>query len=135
MAPLSQEDLVKLLQNAGYIAYEYNISDMYVRTEGAFEEVCGWSEKDFRESDIHWWSNLMHPEDLAYTRAVQIKILAKGGAYHGQYRIRTKTGEYVLVRDDGYAFAKDEKTKLSTKMSGLISRVNPNESQVPPTAL
>lgn len=135
MNSFSKDELVTLLTNAGFIAYEYNISDKVVRGVGAFEKVCGYSAEEFNNSDIHWWTNHMHPEELALNHAVQIKILAQGGVYRGEYRIRTKSGEYVLVRDEGFASGKDENTKLSTRMAGLISRVHPDENLVPPETL
>ncbi len=132
MSPFSKDELVTLLTNAGFIAYEYNISDKVVRGVGAFEKVCGYNEAEFNNSDIHWWTDHMHPEELAANQAVQIKILAKGGFYRGEYRIRSKSGEYVLIRDEGFASGKDENSKLSARMAGLISRVHPNENLVPP---
>jgi hypothetical protein len=66
----------------------------------------------------------MHPDDRAFARSEHIKMLTDGGPYRGRYRIKTKQGDYVLVRDDGYAYDKDGTTNLFTKMSGIISRVD-----------
>lgn len=129
MTPISRDELVDLLKNAGYIAYDYNIADQIVRAEGAIEEVCGYTYEEFNSSNVHWWVDQMHPDDRAIANEHHIEMLSQGGPYRGRYRVRRKTGEYVLVRDDGYAFAKDKTTGLSTRMSGLISIVEPNDNK------
>lgn len=126
MTPLSSEDFVNLLKNTGYVVYDYNIADQYVRGAGAFEELLGFTEQEFMASNVHWWTDHIHPDDRAVADAAHIKILSEGGPYHGRYRFKIKSGEYILLRDDGYAFAKDKETGLSTRMSGILSRIEQN---------
>lgn len=130
MSSLTKKELVDIITKAGFLAYEYNIADRVIRGEGAIEAVTSYTPEEFNNSDIHWWTNLMHPDEVAGNREVQIRILAKGGEYHGNYRIKTKSGEYIWLRDDGFAYAKDPATNLSTKMCGLISRTEPKANLV-----
>lgn len=125
MNELTRDELVSIITDAGFIAFEYNISDRTVRAVGAFEEVCGYSEKEFYESNVHWWTDQMHPDDRAVIQAGQLKILSKGGAYHGDYRFKTKKGKYVMLRESGFASGKTKTNKLSTKMAALICRLTP----------
>lgn len=115
------QQLDDILNEIGYLLYDYNIAERVVRSLGAVEKVSGYTKEEFDKADIDFWMSLIHPDDMMIVRQVQAKFILEGGAYQGFYRIQRKTGEYVLVQDKGFAFKPESGIDVPKRMVGMIS--------------
>ena len=74
------------------------------------EKLIGYSVEELSQSPLYW-QTLVHPDDLEGALKVVHEVVTSGENRTSEYRLRSKTGEWVWVRDESVA-VKDENGKL-----------------------
>lgn len=67
---------------------------------GSVEELLGYTAEELAAAGEKGWADLVHPDDLANYSEALAKSKLTGTPFSLQYRVRTKTGDYLLVRAD-----------------------------------
>lgn len=90
-----------VIRASGQIIYDWNPLRNTLTFGGCVEKMLGFKPEEM-PATRDGWAELVHPED----REQFLQSSQAGGdakkAFHLEYRIRGKTGEYVVVKDDGY---------------------------------
>ena len=74
------------------------------------ENLLGFSVAELTESPF-FWQTLIHPDDLPGALQTIHDVLTTGENRTSEYRLRSKTGDWIWVRDESVA-VKDENGKL-----------------------
>jgi PAS domain S-box-containing protein len=70
------------------------------------EEMLGYPADEFRDPLL--WSKLVHPDDLQRVRAEWATCLRDKGAFRSEYRMRTRDGRELWVRDEAVPVRRDD---------------------------
>lgn len=96
------------LEGADLGMYEWNLKTGEFHMDKRYLGMLGYSPGEL-EASADQWSELVHPEDLpAAERAVQDHLLGKTPAINTEYRLRSKTGDWVWVLDRGKVVERDQ---------------------------
>ena len=85
-----------------------------------FKEILGYSAEDF-PSTIDSFRSLLHPEDAEFSWAAIERHLQERAPYKVEYRLRTKSGEYLWFLARGQAIWNTEGKAI--RMSGSIQDI------------
>jgi chemotaxis protein methyltransferase CheR len=85
-----------------------------------FKEILGYSSEDF-PSTIDSFRSLLHPEDAEFSWAAIERHLQERAPYKVEYRLRTKSGEYLWFLARGQAIWNTEGKAI--RMSGSIQDI------------
>jgi PAS domain S-box-containing protein len=112
----SQERFRLVAEAAKVLVYELNLEKgNIVILRG--EDVIGYKTGEIPR-DKQWWLNQIHPEDRVYTEENLRKAVDKGADYFLEYRIKCKSGNYIIAHDTGKAIANVE-GKVTKFVSGM----------------
>lgn len=96
---------------------------------GAIEEITGFSEAEYSAVGFDVWSELIHPDDKE--RVIQqIEACMKSKEnFLSEYRYRTKSGNYILIEDNGIFFYNElgEPIRMLGAMINRTERKNAEE--------
>jgi PAS domain S-box-containing protein len=70
------------------------------------EEMLGYPADEFRDPLL--WSKLVHPDDLQRVRAEWATCQRDKGAFRSEYRMRTRDGRELWVRDEAVPVRRDD---------------------------
>jgi PAS domain S-box-containing protein len=98
---LQQRDRYQAAVRAsGHVLYDTDMETGQVLYAGACERILGYTPEEL-EGDRTNWRQLIHPDDLArYLEAVE--ATADAPMFHLVYRVRHRSGGYIVIQDDGY---------------------------------
>jgi PAS domain S-box-containing protein len=101
---LLNERLLAAEEGSGALVYDYNVmADVIWRSE-SLTRILGWGMDEI-PTDLQAWRDLMHPDDAARLKMIDLETLMDGGDhYTTEYRIRHKDGRYLWMMDTGRAF-------------------------------
>ncbi len=88
-----------------------------------YYQMLGYEPGEFPSSYDNWLK-LIHPDDVEAAKAVANEwIKTKTGKYENEFRLRTKTGDYIWVSAHGKVVEYDEKGK-AVRMIGNHADIN-----------
>lgn len=96
------------LNSSGAGIWEWNISTGEVHFDQVWLDMIGFSVEEVGH-DLAGWSGLVHPDDLERVMfEVNRMLKLEVSQYLTEYRMRTKSGEYIWIRDAGRVVEFDE---------------------------
>jgi len=113
---ISRKKEIKIIKDRLKIAVEaanIGIWDWYLQTNDCYynenwAEMLGYKLEEL-EQKPHTWKNLVHPEDKAkITKKMNKYFQGLNDIYSSEHRLRTKSGEYIWVKDIGKVVETDE---------------------------
>jgi len=108
------------IRASGQILYDWDAATNDVVYGGDYQRILGYSEEDL-SGGLPRFMELVHPEDQAPVWAEIRRVLDTKEPYRQEYRLRTKDGRYVLVKDQGYFYIDDAGRLI--RMVGFISDI------------
>ena len=107
----SETRLKLALQSAKQGLWDWNITTNEIYFSNEWIEMVGYSEKEVKEN-IDFWFNLIHPNDLVDAKEkLEKHISGEEEYYKTEYRIKTKSGKYIWVLDQGQVVERDSSGK------------------------
>ena len=88
------------VKNYGGIAYRGGMDQVPIFFHGAVEEITGYTEKEFTEGRLPWFS-LSHPDDLPSEELMYKMLNIPGYSAQREYRIYRKDGQIRWIFDSG----------------------------------
>ena len=70
------------------------------------EQLLGYTDQEFADPTL--WSRLVHPDDLERVRGEWDAGTSGGGAFRCEYRMHTRSGHTVWVRDEAVPIGRDD---------------------------
>ena len=93
----SEERLRSVLDNSRDVITRVNLqTDIFMYVSPAVETLTGYTPDEFKNAGWKASLEMIHPDDLAKVRSV-LAILEDKGKAEAEYRLRTKSGDYVWV--------------------------------------
>jgi PAS domain S-box-containing protein len=105
---------------SGQILYDWDATTNDVVYGGDYQRILGYSEEDL-SGGLPRFMELVHPDDQKDVWAEIRRVLATKEPYRQEYRVRTKDGCYLLVKNQGYFYVDDGGNLL--RMVGFISDI------------
>lgn len=104
--------------------WEWDMDKDLITTDQTMTLMLGYSDIELGVT-AQRWAELVHPDDRNKRDAAIKKCLAEGnnGRYLCEYRIKTKTGKYLLCRDKGGIVQSDNLGK-PVKFSGITMNIS-----------
>ncbi|HLM99636.1 MAG TPA: PAS domain S-box protein [Bryobacteraceae bacterium] len=106
---------------SGQILYDWDAATNDVVYGGDYQRILGYSEEDL-SGGLARFMELVHPDDQKDVWAEIRRVLDTKEPYRQEYRIRTKDGRYLLVKDQGYFYTDDAGSLI--RMVGFISDIS-----------
>jgi len=88
---------------SGQILYDWNATTNDVVYGGDYQRILGYTGEDL-QGGLSRFMELVHPDDQALVQAELNRVVAAREPYQQEYRVRTKDGRYLLVKDQGYFY-------------------------------
>lgn len=104
----AQERLEFALKGADLAAWDWNVQTGEVTFNARWAEMRGYDLSEV-EPRVESWASGIHPEDLPQVWKKVEDHLTKGTIYDAEFRVRTKTGEYIWILDRGKIFERNER--------------------------
>ena len=112
----SEEKYKRLVESTNAIVWEYEIdNDCFSYVNPQSEIITGYSPDEWK--GIEFWSSIIHDDDRDAAVNYCMSCAQKGEDHIFEYRMRTKNGEIIWVRDIVTLITKDEKPFI---MRGVI---------------
>lgn len=95
----NQEKYKSLIDTIDGIVWEYDLvtmSNSFISKK--IEDLLGYSVEDYLESPT-FWEDHIHPEDREYALALSAKVNKNYSHHDYEYRMITKKGEVIWIRD------------------------------------
>ena len=108
------------IRASGQILYDWDATTNDVVYGGDYQRILGYSGEDL-SGGLPRFMELVHPEDQALVGAEIRRVLDTKEPYYQEYRLRTRDGRYLLVRDQGYFYVNDAGHLI--RMVGFISDI------------
>ena len=108
------------IRASGQILYDWDAATNDLVYGGDYQRILGYSEEDL-SGGLPRFMELVHPEDQAPVWAEIRRVLDTKEPYRQEYRLRSKDGRYLLVRDQGYFYVNDGGKLI--RMVGFISDI------------
>ena len=105
---------------SGQVLYDWDATTNDVVYGGDYQRILGYSAADL-VGGLSRFMELVHPEDRAAVSAEIRRVLATKEPYRQEYRMRTKDGPYVLMKDQGYFYLDDSGNQI--RMVGFIADI------------
>ncbi len=119
----NEQRLNSALQGAGDGVWEYNFQTKDVYYSPVYKKMLGFSEHEF-PNDWQEWRGRIHLDDLALVEGIEEKYNRCEIESHSlEYRIKTKSGNYIWVLDRGMVIEKTEEGK-AVKLIGTQTNIN-----------
>jgi diguanylate cyclase (GGDEF)-like protein/PAS domain S-box-containing protein len=98
-----------LVENLPLVTYidEVNEQSSNIYTSPQIEALCGYTREEW-QNDPELFVKTLHPEDREATLAQVAECVRTGAAFEGEYRLLTKSGGLVWVRDQSVIVTDDE---------------------------
>src|SRR5262249_41962 len=104
----SQERLERALRGAGLGTWDWNVKTGEVVFNSRWAEMRGFSPDEV-EPHVNSWSSGVHPDDWARVQqSLRDHCQGLTPEYEGEYRARTKSGDWIWVLTRGKVFTRDE---------------------------
>ena len=98
--------------------WDWDLNSGLIEWDAAAGEALGYAHSELG-SDIQWWLNRLHPEDIAGVEASLAKVIAGDeDRLTFEYRFRRANGEYADILDRAYLI-RDE-SGLPTRLVGAM---------------
>jgi PAS domain S-box-containing protein len=122
----AQERFELALKGADLAAWDWNVRTGEVIFNARWAEMRGRKPADVIPH-VDSWTNGMHPEDSPAAQKVYNDCIEGGRSeFEMEYRVATKSGEWIWVLDRGKVFARDENGR-ATRMVGTELDVTPRK--------
>jgi PAS domain S-box-containing protein len=108
------------IRASGQILYDWDATTNDIVYGGDYQRILGYSEEDL-SGGLPRFMELVHPDDQAPVWAEIRRVLDTKDPYRQEYRVRTKDGRYLLVKDQGYFYINDGGSLI--RMVGFISDI------------
>lgn len=103
----SEKRLALVLEGTALGTWDWDIPTGGVIFNARWAEMLGYQLSEI-EPNVSSWEELMHPDEVADVMAILTDHLeGRTPMYQTEYRLRSKTGEWVWVLDSGKVFARD----------------------------
>ncbi|MBN1937077.1 MAG: PAS domain S-box protein [Anaerolineae bacterium] len=87
-------------------------------------------EPDEVESNVQWWAERIHPQDVERVRsAVQAHLEGQTAHYETEHRVKTKSGEWKWVMDRGKVVERDEQGRPLREMGIHLDLTDRKEAE------
>ena len=97
----SEEMYSSFVKHYGGIAYRGGLDQVPIFFHGAVEEITGYTEKEFIEGRLPWFS-LSHPDDLPSEELMYKMLNIPGYSAQRKYRIYRKDGQIRWIFESGH---------------------------------
>jgi two-component system NarL family sensor kinase len=108
------------IRACGQILYDWDVTTGDIIWEGDCERILGYSVEELAGGRAVWME-LVHPDDRSAVQTEIDRVVGTRAPAHSEYRVRTKSGRYLLIKDRGYSYA-DHHGKLS-RIAGFITDI------------
>lgn len=89
--------------------------------------IMGYGPHEVEHPDLNTWRDAVHPDDLERVmERISQHLAGKSTRYTAKYRLRTRNGQFIWVRDRGMVAARDANGR-PIRMIGLILDVTRTE--------
>jgi PAS domain S-box-containing protein len=89
------------IEGAGDGVWEYNFQTKEIYYSPLYKNMLGYSEEEF-PNDAYEWQSRVHPDDFYKIKDIDSFYISKQIVNHSvEYRLRSKSGEYVWILDRG----------------------------------
>jgi PAS domain S-box-containing protein len=103
----NEEQLKLVLEGAELGIWEWNLKSDQLRVNDRWASILGFIQEDL-SSQLNNWKELIHPDDVKrISDAFQLHAEGKQEFYQIEYRMRSKTGEWIWVADKGRIVQRD----------------------------
>lgn len=97
--------------------YDWDAATDHVQRYGSMDAVLGFRPEEASPT-MAWWTDRIHPDDLARTRTITRSAMEDGGdSYYIEYRVRHRDGHYVDLAD-GARIVRDGAGKVTRVVGG-----------------
>lgn len=115
----SEERFRQAADAANALIYEIDLQAGKAVTVYEMERVVGYRPEETPLTSA-WWHSLIHPEDVAAYLARLDQNLECGGAYLDEYRMRHKSGRWIIVQDNGLVI---KENNTAVRLIGAITDI------------
>lgn len=128
----SQERLNFVLEGSRDGIWDWNIVTGEIITDERWLEILGYSVGEVI-TNYEFWRSSVHPDDLKTTlQLLERNLTGESDNYETEYRMKTKSGNYVWILDRGKVVNFDESGK-AIRMTGThtdVTEKRKNESEL-----
>lgn len=104
---ISQERLQLALEGSALGLWDWNVATGQTYFDTQWKKMLGYQVQEI-ENNYQAWVQLVHPEDLPKAvEAIQNHLTGITPIYQSEYRMKTKTGQWKWILDQGKVFEKD----------------------------
>jgi PAS domain S-box-containing protein len=107
------------MRASGQIFYDWNTVTNEI-TWGGEQNILGYSAAEF-EGSLPGWIELVHPDDRDAVLKDVDRVVATKSPACIEYRVRTRSGHYRLIKDHGQFYANDDGQVV--RMAGFITDI------------
>jgi PAS domain S-box-containing protein len=97
----SEERLTLAFEGAQEGVWDWNLVTGAVVYSPRWKAMLGYAEDEI-EPHVSAWERLLHPDDIPEARRINDRVVAGGGTYEGEFRLRHKDGHYIHVLSRGF---------------------------------
>jgi PAS domain S-box-containing protein len=113
----AQERIDLALRGADLAAWDWNVATGEVAFNPRWAEMRGFRPEEI-EPNVASWKSGIHPEDWPVVqKALDDHFQGRVSEFEAEYRVRTKSGQWIFILDRGKVFARDEHGRPS-RMAG-----------------
>jgi len=98
---VSQERFRLAVEGTRAGIYEWWVTKNNISVSDRYKQLLGYDDPDEIVIDMSFYRNMVHPEDADRVAQYMQECLAQGGAYHNEYRIKLKNGDFHWFLDTG----------------------------------
>ncbi|HMA69501.1 MAG TPA: PAS domain S-box protein, partial [Candidatus Mcinerneyibacterium sp.] len=96
-----------VIEGADLGIWDWNYKTNKVRFNDKWYEMIGYTKNEIEES-VEYWKSLIHPADYDWVvNELNRHIEGDSGFYEAEYRLKSKSGEWVWILDRGKIIEKD----------------------------
>ena len=106
--------------NAGI--YDWDIAKDKIYHSPTWKRLLGYEKNELEDFSIDQFYNLIHPDDVDKVKTLLDNHLSEGAPYSGEFRLKTKIGEYQWFSDSGQALWNEN--GIPIRMVGSIIKIN-----------
>jgi PAS domain S-box-containing protein len=113
----TEERLEFVIEGSQLGYWDWNIQTGKVHRNAQWAGMLGYTLEEI-ELNVKQWSDLQHPDDMAYTwQSITDHLEGRTQAYRAEYRMRAKSGQYKWILDQARIVARDAEGR-PLRMSG-----------------